>query len=217
MMSIIQCPECTSNISDQAQSCPHCGYPIAEYVREKTYNKEVERLTKKILPRTEFVCPENTRAKVCIKCCRPFSHLLKPKCNCGMPGVEVDYPAQQITIIDFRSDLYIMQNETIPRNIGDESSTEYKKYISILEKHSDESPRNPEKKYMKEQSEFEKELLTFSHNMSDANKPTCPICKSTDLKKITNTKKAAKISVFGLFGAGDIGKTWKCNNCGSRF
>lgn len=51
----------------------------------------------------------------------------------------------------------------------------------------------------------------------EANKPKCPICQSTNLSKISTTHKAGKIALFGIFGAGDIGKTWKCNNCGSRF
>ena len=49
------------------------------------------------------------------------------------------------------------------------------------------------------------------------NKPHCPICNSTNLSKITTTKKVAKIAAFGIFGMGDNGKTWKCNNCGSKF
>ena len=27
-MALINCPECNHEISDQAQSCPHCGYPL---------------------------------------------------------------------------------------------------------------------------------------------------------------------------------------------
>ena len=49
------------------------------------------------------------------------------------------------------------------------------------------------------------------------NKPKCPICNSTNLSKITATKKIVKIAAFGIFGMGDNGKTWKCNNCGSKF
>ena len=33
-MALIKCPECSKQISDQAASCPHCGYiltPSAEY------------------------------------------------------------------------------------------------------------------------------------------------------------------------------------------
>ena len=47
--------------------------------------------------------------------------------------------------------------------------------------------------------------------------PKCPICQSTNLSKITIVQKAGKIALFGIFGMGDNGKTWKCNNCGSKF
>lgn len=49
------------------------------------------------------------------------------------------------------------------------------------------------------------------------NKPKCLICQSTNLSKITVAQKAGKITLFGIFGMGDNGKTWKCNNCGSKF
>lgn len=35
-MAMIQCPECGKEISDQAQTCPHCGNPIHPIVIEKT-------------------------------------------------------------------------------------------------------------------------------------------------------------------------------------
>ncbi len=28
-MSIITCPDCSQNVSDQAPACPGCGYPVA--------------------------------------------------------------------------------------------------------------------------------------------------------------------------------------------
>ena len=40
---------------------------------------------------------------------------------------------------------------------------------------------------------------------------------STNLKKITGTRKAMKIGLFGLFGAGDLGKTYQCGQCGAKF
>lgn len=46
--------------------------------------------------------------------------------------------------------------------------------------------------------------------------PKCPTCGSPNLSKISTTKKVAKIAVFGILGMGDNGKTWKCNNCGSK-
>jgi TM2 domain-containing membrane protein YozV len=34
-MPLIKCPDCSTQVSDQAQSCPSCGYPIAK--REPDY------------------------------------------------------------------------------------------------------------------------------------------------------------------------------------
>lgn len=51
----------------------------------------------------------------------------------------------------------------------------------------------------------------------NTNQPKCPICQSTNLKKISTAKKVGKIAMFGIFGMGDNGKTWQCNNCGSKF
>ncbi len=52
---------------------------------------------------------------------------------------------------------------------------------------------------------------------TNKNVPQCPICQSTDLSKISSVWKAARIGLFGIFGADDIGKTWECNNCGCKF
>lgn len=48
--------------------------------------------------------------------------------------------------------------------------------------------------------------------------PKCPVCGSTNIKKITLTTRAAKTAAFGVVGAvDDAGKTYKCGNCGSKF
>ena len=48
-------------------------------------------------------------------------------------------------------------------------------------------------------------------------KVTCPICKSHNVTKISNVGKVVKVGAFGILGAGDIGKTYKCKACGYRF
>ena len=60
-------------------------------------------------------------------------------------------------------------------------------------------------------------INNLSSVLSSAHTPHCPTCNSTNLSKITIAKKATKIALFGIFGMGDNGKTWKCNNCGSKF
>ena len=66
-------------------------------------------------------------------------------------------------------------------------------------------------------SQFKTSLTQQENNIKTDNQPKCPICNSTNLSKISVAKKATKIGLFGIFGAGDLGKAWKCNNCGSKF
>lgn len=43
-MSLIQCPECSHDVSDQAPTCPSCGYPLKDQVHEpefRAYRKRV--------------------------------------------------------------------------------------------------------------------------------------------------------------------------------
>ena len=52
-----------------------------------------------------------------------------------------------------------------------------------------------------------------------ASKPhkECPVCHSSSIVKISNVGKVVKVGVFGILGAGDLGKTWKCEACGCKF
>lgn len=43
-------------------------------------------------------------------------------------------------------------------------------------------------------------------------KPKCPTCGSTNIKKISGTKKAASIIGFGILSS-NLGKTYECLNC----
>jgi len=33
-MALIKCPDCGTEVSDRARTCPKCGYPIDEYAAE---------------------------------------------------------------------------------------------------------------------------------------------------------------------------------------
>ena len=56
-----------------------------------------------------------------------------------------------------------------------------------------------------------------SEYQQSAPKARCPVCQSQALTKISNLGKVVKVSAFGILGAGDIGKTYKCGNCGYKF
>lgn len=45
----------------------------------------------------------------------------------------------------------------------------------------------------------------------------CPVCGSTNLSAISTVGKVAKISLLGVWGAGDLGKKRRCDSCGHKF
>lgn len=59
----------------------------------------------------------------------------------------------------------------------------------------------------------------FMRGMTErnANRPKCPICQSTNIHKISGVNKVGSALMFGVFAAGHVSKTYKCDNCGSKF
>ncbi len=45
----------------------------------------------------------------------------------------------------------------------------------------------------------------------------CPVCGSSNLSTISNLGKVVKISLIGVWGAGDLGKKRRCETCGHKF
>lgn len=94
--------------------------------------------------------------------------------------------------------------------------TECGEYYEIGELKENVCPKCGCKKLLGENEYFAREV-GFVDQPTPKNIPKCPICGSTNLSKITIAQKAGKIALLGIFGMGDNGKTWKCNNCGSKF
>ncbi|RII26755.1 MAG: hypothetical protein CXR31_10130 [Geobacter sp.] len=56
-MALINCPECSREISDKANACPHCGYPIAKYAEPSLPETVLCLECKKDVPFDDQVCP----------------------------------------------------------------------------------------------------------------------------------------------------------------
>ena len=235
-MALINCPECAKEISDKASACPHCGYPIAEYIEEQKYTAEVQRLLDKIIE-VEYKYP-SPRQTVCIKCGAPHMIYSRapqgiPMCKCNFNGRP--YPAYEVDfsnggrLLSLGNELYIRNKCTIPMNIGDQDSPEYSSYVEKLEDNIRRSNQanQAEGLVIKETPPDPRDYMhpnigeaippQPASEPSQENIPHCPICNSTKLKKISTVRKASKVSLFGIYGAGDLGKTWQCENCGSKF
>lgn len=74
--------------------------------------------------------------------------------------------------------------------------------------------------YKNQISERQKKNLAQMQREKDKENciPKCPICGSNNINKIAFGNRAVKTAVFGIAGAvDDAGKTYKCENCGSKF
>lgn len=77
--------------------------------------------------------------------------------------------------------------------------------------------------YELKMSQFRNQIEQKSSNTSNiqsthkqSNQPTCPFCKSSNVKKISGSSKAVSVALWGLFSQ-KVKKQWHCNNCGSDF
>ena len=53
-------------------------------------------------------------------------------------------------------------------------------------------------------------------NGTNQNVPKCPTCGSTNIQKISGTKRAASEIMFGIFSP-TLGKQFECKNCGYKW
>lgn len=66
--------------------------------------------------------------------------------------------------------------------------------------------------------ESENSIKTFNkiNNMNNNNIPKCPTCQSTNIKKISSTRKVAHGLTFGIFSKTAFSQ-YECNNCGYKW
>lgn len=71
--------------------------------------------------------------------------------------------------------------------------------------------------------EFQLKMAQFKNQVqqqksvtSSSNKPKCPTCGSTNIKKISGTKRWLSTGLFGL-ASSNIGKNMCCQNCGYKW
>lgn len=79
---------------------------------------------------------------------------------------------------------------------------EYKKQVyDEIKKYKDENPLTPQQ-------------IAHANAVAEEwqNKPKCPTCQSTNIKKVSGTSKAISVAMFGLFSQ-KVKKQFHCNNC----
>lgn len=148
--------------------------------------------------------------KICPNCNTKITELpsdITGKYNCfsGLNLYSIDWlDSRQLFIEEYVSQFSEFQLEL------------YQKELMRLQKSAEchfQYEEDQKEKYMSKINQEAQKILDKQNCI-----PKCPICGSTNIKKITMTTRAVKTATFGIAGAvDDAGKTYKCDNCGSKF
>lgn len=191
-MALIKCPECGKEISDKAPACIHCGFPLDQL--ETVVENDDGKLYKLILKGT----PIDTKVKT-IK-------LVMDIQGCGLKEGKdiVDNPPQVIATSLSHSDAQKLAKEftDLQNSMDIQVDEEAVSSIDIFSKiQSNENER--------------KEKLERAEAIENS-KPKCPTCGSTNIQKISGTKRWVTTGLFGL-ASSNVGKTMECKNCGYKW
>lgn len=213
------CPKCGALWEDMT-SCSNCGY------------------SPKIV-----ACPKCATIKECRSIYANKMLLTHPEkvfyldsCKCNVPYVELNMTNEEYdqmwldhlnyetwwpdwwrrsarTLANFVAARYVFEN-LFDKSQLDTNLPQYKSNYADMYPESEESAE-----HYKDVGGIENFYFPPNPDATSRPKhvPKCPICGSENLTRLTTMKKAAKIALVGIYGLGDCGKTWKCNNCGSKF
>lgn len=218
----------------QGNVCPNCGIPwkSAPSCPNCKYSPKI------------VACPKCATIKACISISEKRKLLTNPEavdsaesCECNVCYAELNmtneeydkikwdnlkvetwwpakWKASACTLSDFVAARYAFENY-FDKSQLDTSLSKYKSNYANMFPESEESIE-----YFRSVGGIEN--YYFPQNTGNVatrpkHVPKCPICGSENLTRLTTMKKAAKIALVGIYGLEDCGKTWKCNNCGSKF
>ena len=156
----------------------------------------------------------------CPECGREISDSVEKCIHCGFPLQESDV---QICVIDgVERDLteifaHMKRDDNYdPSGYFEENYNMTQMDSFVLRNYI----RNTETVPKVYDSSRQEEYIDESDRIREANPkylPRCPVCQSTNIRKISGISKAGSAALFGLFALGKVSKQWHCNNCKSEF
>ncbi len=212
------CPQC-KRAWIPGSRCPYCGYSPKIIACPKC-----AEIVKPSIAERRRIMDDPKKAKTTFLC------------SCNVPYIELDMTYDEYNKIYYSNykteswwpDRWIASahilakyatNRPIFENLFDKSQLDtesdvYKYHYALMYPESEESIE-----YFRNDGGIENYYFPQNPDATSRPKhvPKCPICGSENLTRLTTMKKAAKIALVGIYGLGDCGKTWKCNNCGSKF
>ncbi len=195
-MSKVFCPECKKILSQYAESCPNCSFPIAKYIKDANLTDFSKT----------FVCPKcgnwsDTNSIVgtiiCEYCHAPMYQTIEDERTTGKATA---YPKT-----DEEQDAYIyslLERCGKTDEYSEEAHQNFRRKLHELAEEERKKPSQP--------------VAQQSTTPPSTNQPHCPVCQSTNIEKIGMFKRMLSTNMFGI-ASDKVGKQWHCKSCGNNF
>lgn len=114
------------------------------------------------------------------------------------------------------------ENKKRIKSIMDEKKVDKEEAKKILKEIKQEEAKQEQIHYEKEQqwriqqARKEHEIYLKKVETGEIKVPKCPTCQSTKITKISTLKRIASVDMLGV-ASNNIGKTFKCDNCGYKW
>jgi hypothetical protein len=229
-MSLIKCPECGKEISDQADICINCGFNLSKHQQIQAINEEFDRMLDE-----EIVRIQNTKPPTIPKNLGDVeSHrndetleylflMLGILSIIACPLVWKIYDTPEGGFLLFMSVLFFI-GYLFGRNLNKKTLKEeqerVRNEIDNFEKTKLTYIRWAEESIEERRQSRIKELTTPSNQANQKQsvdtRMRCPVCGSTRIAKISTTSRIVSTAMVGI-ASSKIGKQWHCNNCKTDF
>lgn len=240
-MALIKCPECgKDNISDNAVSCPNCGYGIKSHFDKVAEEKKIDKLREE--RQHELNDTYKQKLETLENMERPSKPVLLDMFLGGkgwivmlfaVIALALFYCAVKNTIAPSNTDgdmtiVYVMAAVSAIisfatfrsfRKDYDAALSQYQKWDEIIQRKREDIQSD----YEKESEKLESTLMDDYRKRNQTSSPMqssvpmskglrCPVCGSLRVKRITNTSRSLSIAMVGL-ASSKIGKQYECMAC----
>lgn len=213
-MALVNCPECgREKVSDTASACPDCGFDIKNYYEnkrkveaQKKHKKEAEIQKQKELQefKDNIKAPEEPTRSTFYTVLISIFFILA---TIGFVTACADPDELVIGVLvgGFFSWLGIRAVMESKDDL-DKRRADYELAKTNFEKYQEEMLKR--EKERQEDMELDRQRQIRECN----NKPRCPNCSSTNIRRISNINRAVSVATVGV-ASSKIGKQYECLNC----
>lgn len=229
-MALMECPDCGREISDNAQTCPNCGLNL---VWKEKIGRIDEELDYKLHNYIDNLQPpqmvtklgeiyryrNNGLAKNLISV-MGFGGAFVSFVICyfgmdmryGVNGYHFIILCAGACLLCLPLYFYIHEKKLLKK---EQERIQYE--IDHFDSIKEAAIENYKQALVLQRENLIRDIIDPQSVEKVTNEPHCPICGSTNIKKISNISKAASVAFIGIYAIGKVSKQWHCSQCDSDF